>query len=120
MKNIPKKILEDLRKTPIGFLNKFVSRVISRHVINKSVSQAISSRVINKFVSQAIGRHVINKSVSQAIGRYMMNKNRKFSRKILKEKNLRAKIKYIIFMHLFKMLLHYFDVFDTCSYHINN
>ena len=87
MKNIPRKILEDLKKTPIGFLNKFVSQAIGRHVINKFVSQAIGRRVINKFVSQAIRRHVINKSVSQAIGRHVMGKNHKFSREILKEKN---------------------------------
>ena len=86
MKNIPKKILEDLRKTPIGFLNKFVSRAIGRHVINKSVSQAIGRRVINKFVSQAISRHVINKSMSQSIGRRVMNKNHKFPREISKKK----------------------------------
>ena len=70
-------------------------------------------------MSQAISRHVINKSVSQAIGRHVMGKNHKFSREILKEKR-EAKMQYIIFMHLFKMLLHYFDIFDTCSCHINN
>ena len=48
MKNIPRKILEDLRKTPIGFLNKFVSQAIHRHMINKSVSQAIGRRMMNK------------------------------------------------------------------------
>ena len=84
------------------------------------MSQAISRHVINKFVSQAIGRHIINKFVSQAICRHVMSKNHKFPREILKEKKLRAKMQYIIFMHLFKMLLHYFDIFDTCSCHINN
>ena len=97
-----------------------MSQAIGRHVINKFVSQAIGRRVINKFVSQAIDRHVINKSVSQAIGHHVMGKNHKFPREILKEKKLRAKMQYIIFMHLFKMLLHYFDIFDTCSCHINN
>ena len=48
-------------------------------------------------MSQVIGRHVINKYVSQAIGRHVMGKNHKFSRKILKEKKLRAKMQYIIF-----------------------
>ena len=74
-----------------------MSQAISRHVINKSVSQAIGRRVINKFVSQAIGRHVINKSVSHAIGRHVISKNHKFSREILKEKKLKAKMQYIIF-----------------------
>ena len=84
------------------------------------MSWAIGRRVINKFVSQAIGRHMINKSVSPAIGCHVIGKNHKFPREISKEKKLRAKMQYIIFMHLFKMLLHYFDVFDTCSCHINN
>ena len=97
-----------------------MSHTIGRHMINKSVSQAIGRRIINKFVSQTIGRHVINKSVSRAIGRHVMGKNHKFSKKILKEKKLRIKIQYIIFMHIFKMLLYYFDVFDTCSCHIIN
>ena len=48
-------------------------------------------------MSQAIGRHVINKSVSQAIGRHVLGKNHKFSRKILKEKKLKAKMQYITF-----------------------
>ena len=97
-----------------------MSQAIDRHVINKSVSQAIGRHVINKFVNQAIGCHVINKSVSQGIARHMMSKNHKFPREILKEKKLRVKMQYITFMHLFKMLLYYFDVFDTCSCHIIN
>ena len=88
-------------------------------MINKFVSQAIGCRVINKFVSQSIRRHVINKSVSQAIGRHVMGKNHKFPREISKEKK-GLKCNILFFMHLFKMLLHYFDVFDTCSCHINN
>ena len=84
-----------------------MSQAISRHMINKFVSQAISRRVINKFVSRAIRRHVINKSVSQAIGCHVMGKNHKFPREILKEKKLKCNI--LFFMHLFKMLLHYFD-----------
>ena len=35
----------------------------------------------------------------------MMGKNRKFPREILKEKKLRVKMQYIIFMHIFKMFL---------------
>ena len=31
-----------------------------------------------------------------------------------------AKMQYIIFMHPFKMLLHYFNIFDTCNCHITN
>ena len=96
-----------------------MSQAIGRHVINKFVSQAIGRRVINKFVSQAIRCHVINKSVSQTISRHVMGKNHKFPKKILKEK-IEAKIQYIIFYASFKMLLHYFDIFDTCSCHINN
>ena len=96
-----------------------MSQAINRHVINKFVSQAIGRRVINKFLSQTIGRHVINKSVSQAIGRHVMGKNHKFSREILKEKKM-LKCNILFFMHLFKMLLHYFDIFDTYSCHINN
>ena len=83
------------------------------------MSQAIGRHVINKFVSQAIGRHVINKAVSQAIGHHMMNKNYKFSKKILKEKK-GLKCNILFFMHLFKMLLHYFEIFDTCRCHIIN
>ena len=56
-------------------------------------------------MSQAIGRHVINKSVSQAIGRHVLGKNHKFSRKILKEKKLRAKMQYIIFYVSFKEVI---------------
>ena len=36
MKNIPKKILEDLRKTPIGFLDKLASQVIGRRMKGKN------------------------------------------------------------------------------------
>ena len=97
-----------------------MSQAINRHVINKFVSQAIGRRVINKFVSHAIHRHVINKSVSQSIGRHVMGKNHKFPREILKEKKERLRCNILFFMHLFKMLLHYFDIFDTCSCHINN
>ena len=96
-----------------------MSQAISRHVINKFVSQAIRRSIINKFVSQAIGRHVINKSVSHAIGRHVMGKNHKFPREILKEKK-GLKCNILFFMHLFKMLLYYFDILDTCSCHIIN
>ena len=97
-----------------------MSQTIGRHVINKSVSQVIGRHAINKFVSQTIDCHVINKSVSHAIGRHMMNKNYKFSRKILKERKKELKCNILFFMHLFKMLLHYFDIFNTCNYHIIN